>query len=138
MRAQRGGSGHLYGGRRHRGDGHARGSIRFCEERQDARSCENHWSRRYERKRGYENSLPHAPNCKTEEDCLALLSDLCTFQEQEQMAQRAAAAKLLLEGKTYAEIMDSTEISSATLSRVSRAVRHGSGGYARLIPRDGR
>ena len=49
-------------------------------------------------------------NCKTEEDCLALLSDLCTFQEQEQMAQRAAAAKLLLEGKTYAEIMDSTEI----------------------------
>ena len=49
------------------------------------------------------------------------------------MAQRAAAAKLLLEGKTYAEIMDSTEISSATLSRVSRAVRHGSGGYARLI-----
>ena len=54
------------------------------------------------------------------------------------MAQRAAAAKLLLEGKTYAEIMDSTEISSATLSRVSRAVRHGSGGYARLIPRDGR
>ena len=62
-------------------------------------------------------------NCKTEEDCLA---------------QRVAAAKLLLEGKTYAEIMDSTEISSATLSRVSRAVRHGSGGYARLIPRDGR
>ncbi|RXZ58074.1 TrpR-related protein YerC/YecD [Candidatus Borkfalkia ceftriaxoniphila] len=77
-------------------------------------------------------------NCKTEEDCLALLSDLCTFQEQEQMAQRVAAAKLLLEGKTYAEIMDSTEISSATLSRVSRAVHHGSGGYARLIPRDGR
>lgn len=74
-------------------------------------------------------------NCKTEEDCIALLDDLCTYQETEQMCQRAAAAKLLLEGKTYAEIIEDTEISSATLSRVSRAVRHGSGGYERLIPR---
>ena len=74
-------------------------------------------------------------NCKTEEDCKVLLEDLCTYQETEQMSQRAMAAKLLLEGKTYAEIIECTEISSATLSRVSRAVRHGSGGYNRLIPR---
>lgn len=74
-------------------------------------------------------------NCKTEEDVLALLEDLCTYQELEQMSQRAVAAQLLLEGKTYAEITEQTEISSATLSRVSRAVRHGSGGYARFVPR---
>ena len=73
-------------------------------------------------------------NCKTEEDFAALLADLCTYQEVEQMAQRAAAAKLLAEGKTYAEIIAETDISSATLSRVSRALRHGSGGYAKFLP----
>lgn len=75
-------------------------------------------------------------NCKTEEDCLALLEDLCTYQEQDQMSQRVTAAKLLLEGKTYAEIIENTDISSATLSRVSKAVRHGSGAYSKFIPKD--
>lgn len=73
-------------------------------------------------------------NCKTKEDFAALFADLCTYQEIEQMAQRAAAAKLLTEGKTYAEIIAATDISSATLSRVSRALRHGSGGYAKFLP----
>ena len=35
------------------------------------------------------------------------------------MAQRVRAAKLLLEGKTYQQVIEETEISSATLSRVS-------------------
>ncbi len=73
-------------------------------------------------------------NCRSKEDFATLLSDLCTYQEVEQMAQRAAAAKLLAEGKTYAEIIAETDISSATLSRVSRALHHGSGGYARFLP----
>ena len=73
-------------------------------------------------------------NCQNKQDCAALLEDLCTYQEIEQMAQRAAAAQLLLEGKTYAEIIAETDISSATLSRVSRALHHGSGGYARFLP----
>ncbi|HIY78080.1 MAG TPA: TrpR YerC/YecD [Candidatus Borkfalkia excrementavium] len=72
-------------------------------------------------------------NCRTEEDVRLLLEDLCTYQELEQLSQRAAAAKLLIEGKTYAEIILETDISSATLSRVSRAVNHGSGGYRKFI-----
>lgn len=64
---------------------------------------------------------------KTKEDCRALLADLCTGKEVEQMALRAYAAALLMEGKTYVEIIEKTELSSATLSRVSRAVSHGSG-----------
>ena len=76
-------------------------------------------------------------NCQNKQDCAALLEDLCTYQEIEQMAQRAAAAQLLLEGKTYAEIVEETGISSATLSRVSRALRHGTGAYARLLPKAG-
>ncbi len=71
--------------------------------------------------------------CRTAEDVSAFLEDLCTFQEIEQMEQRALAAKLLAEGKTYADIIAETDISSATLSRVSRALRHGSGGYEKCI-----
>ena len=52
------------------------------------------------------------------------------------MAQRITAAKLISEGKTYAEIIEHTGISSATLSRVSRALRHGSGGYAKFLPKE--
>ncbi len=69
----------------------------------------------------------------TTDDCKAFFDDLCTYKELDQMAQRAYAAKLMLEGKTYNEIIAETEISSATLSRVSRAITHGSGGYRKFI-----
>ena len=57
----------------------------------------------------------------------AFLEDLCTAKELENMAERCYAAKLLLEGKTYSQVMEAVEISSATLSRVSRCVQYGSG-----------
>lgn len=63
----------------------------------------------------------------TPEDCAALFEDLCTAKELEQMAQRIKAARLLLEGKTYNQVMNECEISSATLSRVSRCVQYGKG-----------
>lgn len=69
----------------------------------------------------------------TPEDCKILLEDLCTYKEVEQMAQRAYAAKLLLEGKTYGEIITETDISSTTLSRISRAISYGSGGYRKFL-----
>lgn len=68
----------------------------------------------------------------TVEDCKALFDDLCTIKETEQMAQRVRAAKLLTEGKTYNQVIEETDISSATLSRVSRCVRYGKG-YSRLL-----
>lgn len=61
------------------------------------------------------------------EDFKILLDDLCTFKELEQMAGRVAAAKLFIEGKTYNQVIKETNISSATLSRVSRCVQHGQG-----------
>lgn len=64
---------------------------------------------------------------KTAEDLELFLSDLCTYKEVDSMAQRLKAAKLLLENKTYEQIIAETEISSATLSRVSRCVKHGEG-----------
>ena len=57
----------------------------------------------------------------------AFLDDLCTHKEIEQMAQRIAAARLLIDGKTYTQVIEETGISSATLSRVSRCVKYGSG-----------
>lgn len=61
------------------------------------------------------------------DDCADLFHDLCTEKELEQMAQRVKAARLLLQGKTYNQVMDECEISSATLSRVSRCVQYGNG-----------
>ena len=69
---------------------------------------------------------------QTPEDMAALLEDLCTRKEVENMAERVFAAKLLLENNTYAQVMEQCSISSATLSRVSRCVQYGTG-YRRAI-----
>ena len=69
------------------------------------------------------------------DECRELLDDLCTVKEVEQMAQRIKAAQLLIEGKTYSQVMEQTEISSATLSRVSRCVQYGNG-YSRFLKKD--
>jgi len=61
------------------------------------------------------------------DDCKALFGDMCTTREIEKMAQRIAAARLLIEGKTYNQIIEQTDISSATLSRVSNALQYGKG-----------
>ena len=66
------------------------------------------------------------------EDCRALFDDLCTQKEIEKMAERIHAAKLLMEGKTYNQVISMSDISSATLSRVSRCVQYGSG-YSKLL-----
>ena len=66
------------------------------------------------------------------EDINALLEDLCTRKEVENMAERVFAAKLLMEGNTYNQVMAQVTISSATLSRVSRCVQYGAG-YSRLL-----
>ena len=68
----------------------------------------------------------------SKEECAALFEDLCTRKEVENMAERAYAAKLLMEGKTYNQVITETNISSATLSRVSRCVQYGSG-YSKLL-----
>ena len=70
---------------------------------------------------------------ETQEETEKFLADLCTLKEIESMCQRLKAAKMLLAGKTYNEIVEETEISSATLARVSRCVRYGDGGYKTVL-----
>ena len=78
-----------------------------------------------------EHHMENLYNCilklKTPNECKAFFEDLCTYKEVENMAQRITAAKLLLEGKTYEEVIKETDISSATLSRVSKCVKYGNG-----------
>ncbi len=72
---------------------------------------------------------------KTEEDCKAFFSDLCTIKELDSMTQRVKAAKLLVKGETYEKIISKTDISSATLSRVSKCVKYGEG-YKKFLPKN--
>ena len=66
------------------------------------------------------------------EDCKAFFDDLCTRKEIEKMAERAHAAKLQKKEKTYNQVIEQTDISSATLSRVSQCVQYGQG-YTKML-----
>ena len=72
---------------------------------------------------------------ESREQCQELFDDLCTRKEIEKMAERLFAAKLLLEGNTYNQVIAQSDISSATLSRVSRCVQYGKG-HSRLLKHD--
>ena len=63
-----------------------------------------------------------------------LLEDLCTYKELEYFHQRINSAIMLLNGSTYQQVSESIDnISTATLSRVSRCIKHGSGGYSEVL-----
>ena len=64
---------------------------------------------------------------KTIEDFRKFFADLCTMKELDAMTQRITSAKLLLNGETFEKIVEKTDISSATLSKVNRCVKYGEG-----------
>ena len=70
---------------------------------------------------------------ETREECYNFFEDLCTVKEISDMAQRLEAAKLLLGGSTYDQIVKAGEISTATISRINRCIQYGSGGYRDVI-----
>ena len=69
------------------------------------------------------------------DECYALFDVLCTMSEINDMKDRFEVAKLLVEGKTYAQIENETSMSSATISRVNRCVQYGPGGYRIVLSR---
>lgn len=72
---------------------------------------------------------------KTEEECAAFFEDICTIKEVLDMAQRLNAAKMLTAGVNYQTIAKEVGISTATISRVSRCIQYGSGGYRIALER---
>ena len=72
---------------------------------------------------------------QTEEECRLFLEDVCTVKEITDMAQRLKVARLLRAKTSYALINQETGISTATISRVSRCLDYGSGGYDLILNR---
>ena len=62
---------------------------------------------------------------KNREECYKFFSDACTPKEIGAIAQRFAVAQMLNEKKVYNEIVEATGASTATISRVSRAINEG-------------
>lgn len=67
--------------------------------------------------------------------CRAFFEDICTIKELQALSQRFRVACLLDGGSNYLEVSDSTGASSATISRVNRALQYGADGYKTILPR---
>ncbi len=72
---------------------------------------------------------------KDQDECRAFFQDLCTVSELRAMAQRLEVAQLLDQGLIYNDILQRTGASSATISRVNRALQYGADGYKTVLPR---
>ncbi|MBQ4045402.1 MAG: helix-turn-helix domain-containing protein [Lachnospiraceae bacterium] len=69
------------------------------------------------------------------EECYCFFEDVCTVNELQSLAQRFAVAKMLRDGYTYMDIAEQTGASTATISRVNRALNYGSDGYDMILDR---
>lgn len=72
---------------------------------------------------------------KTVDECKAFFEDLCTVQELASISQRLIVAKYLTEDKVYADIVEITGASTATISRVNRTLQTGNDGYTKIFKR---
>ncbi len=66
---------------------------------------------------------------KNQEECYKFFEDLCTVNELLSLSQRFEVASMLAKKDTYLEIADKTGASTATISRVNRALTYGNDGY---------
>ena len=70
---------------------------------------------------------------ETQEDCQRFFEDICTIKEVQDMSQRLVAAILLDQGAGYQAVSEQVGISTATISRVSKCLNYGAGGYRQAI-----
>lgn len=75
---------------------------------------------------------------ETRDDALAVLRDLCTLREVQELASRWRIARLLADGLPQREIAERVGTSTATVTRVNQWLHHGTGGYRLLLERTGR
>lgn len=72
---------------------------------------------------------------KDKEECYTFFEDICTINELLSLSQRLEVAKMLRERRTYLEIAEKTGASTATISRVNRALNYGNDGYDMVFAR---
>lgn len=77
-----------------------------------------------------ENLLHVLANMQDKDQIYALLQDLCTVREITEMSQRLEVARLLSQKTSYVDIQEKTGASATTISRVSKCLNYGAGGYA--------
>ena len=68
-------------------------------------------------------------NLQSVEECYHFFEDVCTINEVQDMAPRLDTAIMLDQGFNYQTISQKIGISTATISRVSKCLNYGSGGY---------
>ena len=72
---------------------------------------------------------------RTREECYAFFEDVCTVNEMLSLSQRFEVARMLREQKTYLDIAEKTGASTATISRLNRALNYGNDGYDLVFAR---
>ncbi len=72
-------------------------------------------------------------NLESVDECYAFFEDICTIKEIQDMSQRLEVAIMLRKGLNYQDISAQTGVSTATISRVSKCLNYGSGGYNAAI-----
>ncbi len=72
---------------------------------------------------------------ETVEECYRFFEDICTVKELQSISQRLKVARMLRENMTYNQIEDQTGVSTATISRISKFLHHGPGGYNLVLDR---
>ena len=72
---------------------------------------------------------------KDTEECYNFFEDICTITEIKYMVQRLDTAFLIDDGVSYQKISEQIGVSTATISRVSRCLNYGAGGYRTVIDR---
>lgn len=75
---------------------------------------------------------------KNSEECDKFFEDICTIQELEALSQRLDVACRIKSGKSYADISRETGASTATVCRVGKCIKYGSGGYDIVLGRIGK
>jgi len=72
-------------------------------------------------------------NLDSVDECYNFFEDICTIKEIQDMSQRLEVAIMLKDGLNYQDISKQTGVSTATISRVSKCLNYGSGGYDNAI-----
>ena len=72
---------------------------------------------------------------QTKEEMYSFFVFFCTIAELKAMSQRFEVAAMLTNGVPYADIVEKTGVSTATISRVNRALNYGADGYKTALKR---
>ena len=72
---------------------------------------------------------------KTTEECEKFFVDICSAHELTKISRRVQIAKLIIEGKTYRSILEETNASNITISRIKNVLSKDDSVLAEVVKR---